>query len=1186
MNCNGELQSLLKKIKMTALPILLTLILITAGYANKGRSQVILEQKISITLNGEKLTAALKKIGDAAGVTFSYTKEVTDDDKKVWLTVQNKQLKDVLNQLLQPLSIRYEVIDSHVILTKNADAVPKIKGTVLDENGKPMADVGITVKGAKRGTTTNSAGEFTIDAGEKDILVFSYTGYEPVELLAKQNISISLKRSDSQLEQVVVVGYGTQKKIDMTGSVATISSKDIDNRPVTNVSSALAGLASGVYVKQGSGQPGSDGASINIRGVGTLSSTSVLVVVDGIIGSIDAVNPNDVESISVLKDAASAAIYGALSANGVIVITTKKGSRNAQNKPTVTYSGIFSQTTPTGIPQFVSNSAQYMQLINESATNVGMSKVFDSATVIQPFIDASKNPNGLTSLGVPNYVAYPNTNWAKVLIQNKLLQSHNVTVSGANDKTSYNVSLGYLKNPGLINNSQLEKYQFRINLESKINDNITVGTQTFAYYQNTGTADLSNLFNFLVQSSPMIYPYYNGKYGSTSAAGDVIGTASNLLNYTLNTLGTNTSTLINTTWYARFKLIKGLSFEPKVNYQTRFDESNTWGNPVPAERWNFLTMQQVTPPTPSSQLTTSNSFTKYWNYTLEGILRYNTSFKGGHNVGLIGGFNQYYNNQYNTGITERGLIDPSVPALGSATTITSTPTGSATNWSMRSWFGRVNYNYQERYLLEANLRYDGSSRFGPNMRWGTFPSVSAGWNLTKESFLKGLQNHNIQNLKIRASWGQLGNTSSGNYQWQALYGTVPYSFNGTAVTGLRQGSYANSDLHWETTNVTDIGLDMLMFKKLTFTFDWYRRFTDGILFTPPLDPTAGTATAPTINLAQVVNSGIEFNAGWRDRIGKVDFSVNANFSYNYLNKVVKYKGALIEGWSTDAGGNQTYSSNIGAVSAGSNQRIVEGHMINEYYLQTVYHGTGNYLNSDGSVNPAGGPKDGMIRTPQDLTWVQKMIAAGYKFPVNSTGKAQLYYGDLIYADNNGDKQLGVTNDQKFQGVSSTPKYVFGFNLNAAWKGFDVSMIWAGAAGMKYYWNQSYYNSTTVALGGQIPERIAGNHYFYNDANANDPKNNINAYFPRIKYSDNINNVASTFWLYNASYLRLKNLQLGYTVSEKAMGKAGKYVSRVRVFVSGENLLTITQFPGPDPENGTSVGYPSMKQYAFGVNVTF
>jgi TonB-linked SusC/RagA family outer membrane protein len=1061
-----------------------------------------------------------------------------------------------------------------------------IVGKVSDENGKPIEGVSVLVTNNNTGTATDANGKFTLKVPANAVLSFSAINYSSTRVAVgnQSAINVQLKSKDADLSDVVVVGYATQKKVDLTGSVSAISVKQMSDRPTTNISSSLAGLASGVYIRQTSGMPGSDAASINIRGIASLSSSSVLVVVDGVTSSLDAVNPNDVESISILKDAASASIYGALAGNGVILITTKKGARS---KPTLTYTSIYSQTNPTGLPKFVTNSARYMQLINEASRNIGNTDIFDSATTIQPFIYAQSHPNDTTSFGVPNYIAYPNTNWENVLFQHKLLQNHNISVSGGNENTTYLLSLGYLNNPGLVANSGVNKYSFRANVESKIGDKLTVGTQTFAYYQDYGMFDNANLFNYLVQTSPMIYPYYNGKYGSTSAVGDVIGQASDLLYYTTSRSGSQPTTYLNSTWYGRAQLLKGLTFEPKVNYTVRFDEANYSDNPIATERWNFLTMQMVTAPTVPSLLSTTNYWWKGYSYTLESLLRYNTTVAKQHSIGALLGFNQYYYNEYSTTATGLGLIDPTVPALSTATSNPSKPTSSYTNWAMRSLFGRINYNYAGKYLVEANLRSDQSSRFGPNFRRGIFPSASIGWMLGKERFMQGLEKANIKNVKLRASYGQLGNAAGlGNYQWQALYGPVNYSYSGSAATGLATGSIANSNLHWETMNVTDIGLDATLFNQFNFSVDWYRRYTKGSLIQTTMDLTVGTASAPYDNLGDLLSNGIELNIGWKKQIGQVGLIMNGNFGYNYLSKVLAYKGPLVQTWTTDANGNKIYSDNIASVSAGGNNRIVEGHQVNEFYLQPVYRGTGTYT-KNGTVDPDGGPKDGMIRTPDDLNWVNAMKTAGYKFaPLNTVGKGQLYYGDLIYANNNGDSIYGGSADKKFFHKSTLPKFVYGFNLAATYKNFDLSMVWAGAAGMSYYWNQTYYNSSTVAIGGTIPEKIANDHYYYNDNNASDPKNNINGFFPRIKKSDNVNNVASDFWLYNASYLRLKNLQIGYNFYKKNLGIAGNYISKMRFFVSGENIVTITKFPGPDPELGTTVGYPTMKQYAFGVNVTF
>jgi hypothetical protein len=447
-------------------------------------------------------------------------------------------------------------------------------------------------------------------------------------------------------------------------------------------------------------------------------------------------------------------------------------------------------------------------------------------------------------------------------------------------------------------------------------------------------------------------------------------------------------------------------------------------------------------------------------------------------------------------------------------------------------------------------------------------------------------NNKIQNLKLRASWGKLGNNASGDYDYQATYSKVPYSFNAIAVTGLVQAKYANPLLRWESTAVTDIGLEGALFNgRMNVEVDLYHKLTDGILTTPPIFLTSGTKAAPTQNTASVLNKGIELTLGWREKIGQVDFSVNGNVAYN-INRVTNYRGALSEGYTTDAAGNKVYSSNIGQVSSGGDTRVLEGHTINEYYLLDVYRGDGSHSNSDGTVNINGGPTDGMIRTPEDLAWVQAMIVKGYRFqPVGTVGKGQLYYGDLIYADLNGDGIYGNNFDKKFTGINTTPKFILGLSMSASWKGFDISMLWSGALGMQYLYNQTGINGTRTTLTNSIGTRIANDHYYYNDANPSDPANNINATFPRLKYgSDNQTNIASSYWLYDASYVKLKNIQIGYTLPGVLTNKIG--MSRARVFVSGENVLTITGYPGLDPEVGANISYPTMKQYAAGINVTF
>ncbi|MEZ0483626.1 SusC/RagA family TonB-linked outer membrane protein [Fibrella aquatica] len=1068
-------------------------------------------------------------------------------------------------------------------LTHQSTVDQTITGTVTDESGKGLPGVSIQIKGTSRGTSSDADGKFQLVVDQNATLVFSFIGYVKQEVAVgnQTTVTVTLAPDAQALSEVVVVGYGTQKKVNLTGSVATITAKNIESRPVTNVSSSLAGLAPGVFVRQGSGKPGSDGATIRIRGTGTLNNSDALVIIDGVQGSMDAVNPNDIESISILKDAASASIYGSLAANGVILITTKKGS---PRKTSVTYTGLVSSARPMNLPDFVSDYVRYMRLFNESNRNVGVSEVY-SANTIKTWETANLDPNGISPGGFPNYVAYPNTDWASWVFKNEVVQNHNVSVNGGSDKVLYNLSLGYLDNKGVMQNTGIKRYQLRANVESKVTKFLTLGMQTFASTQSAGKANTDNAFNFLWQTNPGIYPYYEGKYGFPVAVEEPT-TVNNILSYLDGTGGLDRTTRFNTTLYSVLTLAKGLTLEPRVNYQTRFNEGNSFSLPGPAERWDLSTNTQKVQLTPSDQLSTGYSFNRDYLLTLDNVLRYSTTIGRDHDFGALVGYNQFYFRYYDFNASKRGLIDYATTTLGSAGETSNTAGGQEFDRALRSYFGRVNYAYQSKYLLEANLRYDGSSKFATESRWGIFPSFSAGWRISEESFMRGLTDK-IQNLKLRASWGKLGNNASGDYDYQATYSKVPYSYNGIATTGLVQAKYANPLLQWESTTVTNLGLEGSLFKgRMNVELDVYHKLTDGILTTPPIYLTSGTKAAPTQNTAAVLNKGVELTLGWRDKIGEVDFSVSGNIARNY-NEVTGFRGQLVEGFTTDAAGNKVYTSNIGQVSSGGDTRILEGHSISEYYLLDVYRGNGSSpTNTDGTVNINGGPTDGMIRTPADLAWVQAMIAQGYRFqPVGTVGKGQLHYGDLIYADLNGDGIYGNNFDKRFTGVNSAPKFIMGLTLNAAWKGFDFSMLWAGATGMQYLYNQAGVNNTRTTLTNSIGTRIADDHYYYNEANPGDPANNINATFPRLKSgSDNQTNIASSFWLYDASYVKLKNVQLGYTLPGVWTNKIG--MSRARVFLSGENVLMITSYPGLDPEVGAGLSYPTMKQYAAGINVTF
>lgn len=1059
-----------------------------------------------------------------------------------------------------------------------------VSGTVKDESGIPMPGVSIQVKGTTIGAASNLNGEFSLKAAVGQTLVISFIGYAKQELTitSTNHLEIILKDDTKKIDEVVVVGYGTQKKVNMTGSVSSVKFDEVANsRPITNVSSALAGLSSGVTIRQSTGQPGAEKTTIRVRGLGTLNNNDPLVIIDGMEGVLESVNPQDIESVSILKDAASASIYGSRAANGVLLVTTKKGDKD---RITVTYNGILSVSQPTKLLDFISDYPTYMKLMNESARNLGRDdySVF-SANTISLWENANKNPNALNANGVPNYVAFPNTNWNKEMYKNNMVQDHTLSVSGSTKSTRFLMSAGYLDNPGLVENTGSNRYSLRTNLEIDANKWLTVGTRTFASLRNSEMGNYSEMLNYISQSTPGVYGVYNGKYGAAEAK-EESQTANNPYNWLYKYFGDDKVSRFNSTLYSRVKLAKGLSWDVNFNYAKRFDEYRSRSNPQFGERIKFSDGSIMSATTDPAQLTTYYGTYSNYQYTAENLVRYEKTLAEDHNFNILLGYNQTYYYEYDHNSTKKGLIDESIYVPSTATDMLSIG-GSATDWALKSFFGRFNYNYKQRYLLEANLRRDASSRFSSNSRVGTFPSFSLGWRASEEEFIKNLSI--FQNLKIRGSWGKLGNNASGNYDYQSLYNKYNYSFNGVPVNALAVSKIGNNLLEWESTTVTNIGFDMSMLNgHLTAEFDAYHKVTDGILTTPPIPLTMGLVKGSTQNTAEVTNKGIEMTLGWKDKIGEVNCSVTGNIGFNQ-NRVTRYKGKLIEEWRTDAAGNKVYFSNLGDVSDGSNTRVLEGHVINEYRLLDVYKGSQQYFNTDGTVNVNGGPKDGMIRTPDDLKWLNAMMAAGYKFMPNQTvGKGKIYYGDYIYADRNGDGIYGNSYDRYFTGNSLMPLFTFGAQMNVNWKNFDLNLIWSGQAGGKIYWMERGYNNSITRSGYQIGKMLENNHYYYNEANPQDPQNNISADYPRLKYDENDaqNTQASTRWLYDASYLRLKNLTLGYTLPHKAVSKLS--IQQIRIYFSAENVFTITSFPGLDPEMGGNTNYPLIRQIALGANITF
>lgn len=646
--------------------------------------------------------------------------------------------------------------------------------------------------------------------------------------------------------------------------------------------------------------------------------------------------------------------------------------------------------------------------------------------------------------------------------------------------------------------------------------------------------------------------------------------------------GKKQKTNFNTTLYSSISPLKGLSWDFNLNYKRYWEDNATWTNPY--EKVKFSDGTVMSPATAPADMTTYFYNRADYSYIIQNILRYNTTINRDHDLGIMGGYEEYYYKYETRNATKKGLIDATVHTPSSATEMISIG-GGAVDRARRSFFGRVNYAYRSRYLFEANLRYDGNSRYHEDYRWGTFPSASAAWRISEEDFMENTRNW-LDNLKVRLSYGSVGNDGGinvGDYEYQSTYGVARYSFGGVLTSGLASTSLANSMLSWETSTMTNFGIDLnALNNRLSFTVDAFRSKTTGILYTPSIYLTVRSKSAPRQNLAEMVKKGVELTLGWQDRISEVSYSVTGNFSYT-PNKVTKYKGKYNAGYDETG----TWSSNLGEVASSSSSvnPIIEGNIKSEYFLKNPYKGSGKGYAVDG-IN--GGPVDGMIRTETDMEWLQAMIDAGYTFMPNKTiAKDKIWYGDYIYADANGDGIYGGTDDREFQGISSDPRYNFGLQLSASWRGFDLSMNWAGAAGFKLYWASSTgYNSPTTRVGVALGTDIALDHYFYDPANPTDSRTNINAKYGRLVNGESgfQNTESSTLYLFNGNYLKLKNVTVGYTLPSVISKKA--YMDNLRLYVSIENVFNITKYPGQDPELGAYPEYTSLRQFAFGVNVTF
>jgi TonB-linked SusC/RagA family outer membrane protein len=998
-----------------------------------------------------------------------------------------------------------------------------VSGIVKDANGLPLPGVTIKVKGTNKGVLTGNNGSYRIEAvDEQAVLVFSFIGYivQEVPVAGKTQVNVVLIEESSKLNEVVVVGYGTQKKANLTGAVATVGGDELNKRPVVSAAAMLEGTMPGVQINQGSGEPGNEGVSIRIRGNGTFSSagSDPLVLIDGVPGNFSDVNPTDIDNVSVLKDAASASIYGSRAANGVVLVTTKQGKAG---KMSVQYDGNLGLYKPTKMFKLITNSAQYMELYNEARLNSGLNDV--NSLYPQDQIDLYRNST--------DRLKYPNTDWLGLIFKTAPTQNHNLTFNGGNDKTTYNVSLGYVDQNGIIKGFNYKRYTGRVNLTSKINDHIKFGTNILLKGGTTESipGGSKDLFLSAMSQAPTYGPFLpdgSGRY--TYKAYDFEYNNKNAVAVLDKKFTHNTNDYaVNAQGWIEVQFTKDLSWYTKGAVNINMDKYKDFKSTI--DEYYYRSGQFGTSLDLGKGLTDQDEQTVYTN--LYSYLNYAHDFNG-HNIKAQGGYSiEQSKYSYLQGY-RKNFADESLQELNAGGADLQNSNGTSNQWAIMSYFGRLNYDYKGRYLLEGNLRYDGSSKFYGKNKWGVFPSFSAGWRATEEQFVKDLNLNWLNNFKLRGSWGKLGNqkVAVGGYEklypYQALLDlTGNYSFdNSTLSTGVAQTSLNNPDIKWETTTMTDIGADITLFKNFNVTFDWYKKRTTDILRQSQVTAIVGLS-APFINDGTVENTGVELGLNYNNVIKSGALN---GLSYNFGVNLDRFKNKLVKYGQQDI---YDYTTNL------------EGQPIGNFYMLDVI---------------------GIFQSAQEVANSPK------QFNDNTLP------GDLKYKDVNGDGKIDANDRTLISGAY--PKLNYSFNMGANFKGFDFSARFQGVYGVKSYvsgWG------VTPFVQGSPPTTDWLDRWTPDNPSTTMPRIYWGWSAPQ-KFSR-----ASSYFLQDASYLRLKNVVLGYTLPTKVTKGIG--LERVRLYFSGDNLFTSTKFKGLDPErygNGDLVQYPQNKIYSFGLNVTF
>ena len=1088
-----------KFLNIMRISTLLLFVCIFASYASDLSSQTA---KVNIANTRMTIGDFIKQVEKETGYMFVYNKGEIDANRTVSLKKGNNTVGDCLNRIFDGTGVSFVFDDGYVVLTKHSQtqaAVSQqsgklVKGAVTDESGLSVIGANVFIKGTTVGTITDMEGNFSLEVpSDNDILVISYIGYveQQIPVKNRKNWSIVLKEDAQNLDEVVVVGYGTQRKGNIATAVTTIKSDVLQNRPVQTVGEALQGQIPGLSVTA-KGAPG-ESPKLQLRGSSVLksdNSSEPLVLVDGVPADFNFLNPEDIESINVLKDAASSAIYGSRAANGVLLITTKRGK---MGKPTFRYNGSVGVNTPMYMPQSIS-SAEYARIKNEAERNMGRAPIYTDE-------DISKFANG-TDLN-----RYPNTNWLDLAIQNSVATRHGLEASGGTEKVRYLVSAGVDHQTGIFPNTQQNVFNVRSSTDISITKKF--GISFDIRYQLRDMDALNNqedIYKQLIQADPTMVAYYtDGSYGYNPGffTNPLVPLYEGGQKYTNRHEASGIFKL-------DYEIIDGLKFTGIANVKYTFKNEESRARKVFYK--NYFTQEVFE--NGENSFSDRRDYNAYYN--LQALLNYKKSF-GIHNLDILAGYQQESENSDWLKGARSGYPTDIIWELNPGPKDNWSNDGNGEHWALASFIGRINYDYDNKYILSLSMRSDASSRFAKGSRWSTFPSVAAAWRISQESFMKGIRSW-LDDLKIRASWGQTGSaTGLGLYPSYTLISTGGLILNNTYQQIASLKTIGNQELTWEHSDMLNFGLDVkVLNSRLNFTGEYYIKNTKDILLEMPVPLEYGFGK-PNMNVGEVRNKGWELSLSWNDRINDFGYSISGNLSDN-RNEVV------------DLGDTGPWK--------GSNTYTEVGLPFNSIY---------------------GYESMGLFQSDEEV--------ANAPFQNSNTAA-----GDIRYKNQNGDDKIDA-NDRVVIG-DPNPHFLYGVNLGFDYKNFDLNMFFQGIGQKDRVimdnFVRPFYDSSIFEhhLDYWTPE-------------------NTGAKYPRILNKDDgtDNYQQSDYWMINAGYFRMKNLQIGYTIPREILRPAG--FDRVRVYFSANNLFTVSDFvPGMDPESEKSVSYPFARTYSFGLNVQF